>query len=261
MSGSIFDKLDLERFSRQIGLLGASGQLKLASSTVAVVGLGGLGSLAAAYLAAAGVGRLILVDGDKVETSNLHRQVLYRTDDVGKYKAVVAAERLQAINPGVDVEPVPEVLDVNLALEIVREADVLVDGLDNWKGRLALDAAAWSLGKTLVHGAAERLYGQVTTIRRGESSCLACLSPTNVDAAGCTTILGPTVGVVASLQVLETLKVLANLGEPLYNKLLIVDLGRTAIEILPVKPPSCDICLGRLRNADWIKQFYRGSQL
>jgi molybdopterin/thiamine biosynthesis adenylyltransferase len=247
LSPRALDLLDFERFSRQLGLLGVEGQLSLASSTVAVVGLGGLGSVAAFYLAAAGVGRLILVDKDVVDVSNLHRQVLYVSRDAGKPKAVVAAERLKEVFPAVTVEAYPEELTPALASRIAREADVIVDALDNWRARLMLDEAAWREGKPLVHAAAERLYGQATTVKRGETGCLACIAPPNIDAEGCQSILGPVVGILGSLEALEAIKLLAGVGEPLFNKLLVVDASKgLRVDVVLLKPMSCEECRRRL---------------
>ena len=239
--------LDFERFSRQLGLLGVDGQLSLASATVAIIGLGGLGSASALYLAGAGVGRLILVDRDVVEVNNLHRQILYIEADVGKPKAVVAAERVKEINDKIRVEAVPEPLDPQIALEVAKKADVIIDALDNWKSRLLLDVAAWREGKPLIHAAAERLYGQATTVKRGITGCLACIAPPNIEASGCQAILGPVVGILGSLQALEAVKVLTGVGEPLYNKLLILDAVAPSINIINLKPIDCHLCLEKLK--------------
>ncbi len=247
LSPRSLDLLDFELYSRQIGLLGVDGQLALASSTVAVVGLGGLGSAATLYLAAAGVGRMILVDKDVVDKSNLHRQILYGAADIGKPKAVVAAEAVKRLNPKIDVEAVPEPLDLQLASWLAREADVIIDAVDNWRTRLLLDEAAWRMGKTLVHAAAERLHGQATTVKRGVTGCLACIAPSNIEASGCQSILGPVVGMLGSLQALEAVKVITGVGEPLYNKLLIVDGSTMTFEVLKLKPIECSKCLEKLR--------------
>ena len=243
---SVYDKLDLERYSRQLGLLRVDGQLKLLESTIAVVGLGGLGSIIAYYLAAAGAGRLILVDKDNVEASNLNRQLLYYTSDIGKPKAVIAAERLEKLNPNIEAVSVPEELDWGLARRLAKEADVIVDALDNWRARLLLDEAAWYMGKPLVHGAVEALRGQATTVKRGVTGCLACIAPPKPQQ-GCTAILGPAAGVIGSIEALEALKLVTGVGEPLYNKLLYIDLtrGLSAHEI-PLKPLPCERCRERI---------------
>ena len=128
-----------ERFSRQIALFGEEAQVKLKKSTVAVIGVGGLGSFAALYLAAAGVGRLILVDKEKVELSNLNRQILYWTRDIGEIKVEKAAEKIKEFYPEVEVEPVVAEVNEENAREVVKKADVIVDGLDNWKTRLIVN--------------------------------------------------------------------------------------------------------------------------
>ena len=243
---SALERLDLERYSRQIALLRANGQLRLLNSTVAVVGLGGLGSIASMYLAAAGVGRLILIDKDMVERNNLNRQLLYTTRDEGKPKSVVAAERLAQLNPDVEIEAIPQELDYSLAAEITKKADVVVDALDNWSARLILDMHAWRLGKPLVHAAVEAMRGQATTVKRGVTGCLACIAPPGL-GGGCNAILGPLPGILGSLEALEAIKIIAGVGEPLYNKLLYLDASRgLEATVIPLKPAPCERCLESL---------------
>ncbi|MEN2999291.1 MAG: HesA/MoeB/ThiF family protein [Acidilobaceae archaeon] len=240
------DKIDIVRYSRQMPLLGAIGQIKLLESRVAVVGLGGLGSLVSLYLASLGVGKLLLVDPDKVGVENLNRQILYSTEDVGRPKARTAAQRISALNPLVDVESYEEKVTTENVDELLAGAEIIVDGLDEWGARLVLDRHAWEKGKTLVHGAAESYYGQVTTVKRGKSNCLACIAPKPLPDRGCRGIVAPTVGLVASLEVMEALKVITGIGEPSYNRLLIVDARRPSVEELPLKPMRCEDCLARL---------------
>ncbi|MCX8165111.1 MAG: HesA/MoeB/ThiF family protein [Acidilobaceae archaeon] len=240
------DKIDIVRYSRQMPLLGAIGQIKLLESRVAVVGLGGLGSLVSLYLASLGVGKLLLIDPDKVGVENLNRQILYSTEDVGRPKAKAAAQRISALNPLVDVESYEERITAENADDLLSGTELIVDGLDEWGARLVLDRHAWERGKTLVHGAAESYYGQVTTVRRGKSSCLACIAPRPLPERGCRGIVAPTVGVVASLEVMEALKVITGIGEPSYNKLLVIDSRRPSIDEIPLKLMKCEDCLARL---------------
>ncbi|MCX8195487.1 MAG: HesA/MoeB/ThiF family protein [Acidilobaceae archaeon] len=241
------DKIDIVRYSRQLPLLGAGGQIRLLGSRVAVVGLGGLGSLISLYLAALGVGKLILIDPDKVGLENLNRQILYSTSDIGRPKARAAAERIAALNPLVEVESYEERVTEENAEEVLEGADIIMDGLDEWRSRLVLDQYAWEKGKTLVHGAAERYYGQVTVVERGRSNCLACIAPKPPAERGCSGVVAPTVGIVASIEVMEALKVMTGIGEPAYNKLIVVDARRPAIDEIALKHMSCEECRSRIR--------------
>ncbi|MEB3860336.1 MAG: HesA/MoeB/ThiF family protein [Desulfurococcales archaeon] len=243
---TVFDKIDLERYSRQLPMLGASGQVELASSTVAVVGLGGLGSLVSYYLAAAGVGRLVVVDGERVELNNLNRQILYTTRDVGEWKADVAARRLGELNPDIEIVAHRQMVDGDNAEELLGEADVIVDGLDDWRARIVLDYYSQETGKPLVHGAVDGFYGQMTVIVPGKTPCLACLAPRDLGYRGCRAALGASVGLVAVLEALDTIKLLTKRGNPSIGRLLIVDALNTRIEEIPLKPVECQPCRERL---------------
>ena len=231
----------LSRYARQLPLLRAEGQEALSEAKVAVIGLGGLGSAVSIYLAAAGVGELILVDGDFVEIHNLNRQILYSTSDLGLPKAYIAAKRIKELNPEVRVRPIQAKLAPENIEKILSEADVIVDGLDNWEARLVIDAYAWKTGKTFIHGAAESHYGQVTTIKRGVTTCLACLAP-RVLRRACLAILGPTAGIIGLLEALEAIKVITGIGEPLYNKIAVIDTKIPSIDIIEIKPEPCGAC-------------------
>lgn len=243
---SVFDKIDLERYSRQLPMIGARGQIELASSTVAVVGLGGLGSLVSYYLAAAGVGRLLLIDGERVELNNLNRQILFTTRDVGRWKAEVAALRLRELNPDIEVEPVKGMINADNVDEILDGADVVVDGLDDWRARLVLDEYSQRTGKPLVHGAVDGFYGQMTVIVPGKTPCLACLAPKDLGYRGCRAALGAAVGLVAVLEALDTIKLLTRMGNPAIGRLLVVDALNTRIEEISLKPVDCEPCRERI---------------
>lgn len=234
------------RYARQLPILRAEGQEALAESRVAIVGLGGLGSVAAIYLAAAGVGELVVIDGDDVESHNLNRQIIFNTDDIGSPKAEIAASRLERLNPEVRVIPYQEELTPNNVERLLSDVDVVVDGLDNWEARLVIDAYTWSTGKTYVHGAAESHYGQVTTIKRGVTTCLACLAPRTLRRA-CMAILGPTAGLVGLLEALEAIKAITGIAEPLYNKIAVIDTNHLSFDIIDVKPVDCGVC-GKIPN-------------
>lgn len=245
---------DLARYSRQVILpqVDAHGQQLLLDSSALVVGVGGLGSAAALYLAAAGVGRLTLVDRDRVELSNLQRQILHRQADLGRLKAESAADNLRALNPDVAIEVLSHNLDAALLPKLTGSADVVLDCSDNFPTRYALNRACVAARKPLVSGAAIRLEGQVAVFRNdcAGAPCYQCLfrdedgAPTeSCEQAG---VLGPLVGVIGSLQALETLKLLLGIGESLGGRLLIFDAERTHFRELKLKrDPQCPACAGR----------------
>lgn len=208
---------DLVRYARQIVLpeVGVNGQHLLHDSTVLVVGLGGLGSVAALYLAAAGVGRLLLADYDRVELSNLQRQILYRQEDLGHAKAQAAARALRALNPQVDVQPIGERLTAARLRALTADADAVLDCSDNFPTRFAVNQACVALRRPLIAGAAIRMEGQLAVfdLRRG-GPCYACLFPPGgPDGERCEEagVLGPVVGVIGSLQALAALQLLLGL--------------------------------------------------
>jgi molybdopterin/thiamine biosynthesis adenylyltransferase len=205
---------DLQRYRRQIVLreVGVNGQQLLRDSTVLVIGLGGLGSAAAPYLAGAGIGRLMISDFDRVDVTNLQRQVLYRQADVGRDKLAAAEHSLRALNPECEVDCLPGSLDDSGLLSAARQADVVLDCTDNFPTRFAINRACVKARKPLVSGAAIRFEGQLAVfdLRRG-GPCYACLYPESGEAqetceeAG---ILGPVVGTIGSLQALAAIKLL-----------------------------------------------------
>lgn len=236
----------LDRYSRQIAVIGEEGQKKLRGASAVIFGVGGLGTHVAYYLAAGGLGKLYLVDSDKVSLSDLHRQVLYSTRDLGRSKVEAAARRLRDINPEVEIEAVPEEISPSLAAELVGRADLAVDALDNWAARHVVNRAAVAAKRPLVHGAVQEWYGHVTTIIPGETPCLEELFGRFKSFPSCVQgicpVLGPVVGVVASLMALEAIKVV--LGRPtLAGRLLVVDLKHMAFdEIELARDENCPVC-------------------
>lgn len=240
---------ELLRYSRQILLpaFDIAGQECLGRSRALIVGLGGLGSAAAMYLAAAGVGRLILVDFDTVDLSNLQRQIVHRTADIGRLKVESARDTLLALNPLVEVVTVPKALDDTELLERVRQADVVVDASDNLPARLAINAACVRAGVPLVSGAAIRLEGQVLVWRPcGEGACYRCLyrdAGMNPETCAQTGVLAPVVGVIGGIQAVEAIKVLTGLGETLDGRLLLLDAARMEWRTLKARrDPACPAC-------------------
>jgi molybdopterin-synthase adenylyltransferase len=242
---------DLKRYSRQMILpqVDTHGQQLLLDSHALVIGVGGLGSAAASYLAAAGVGYLTLVDRDRVEISNLQRQIAHRHQDIGRPKAESARDTLQAINPDIQINAIHSRLDETLLSRTVAAADVVLDCSDNFPTRFALNRACIAHRKPLVSGAAIRLEGQVAVFRadRAGSPCYQCLfrdeqgeASESCEQAG---VLGPVVGVIGSLQALEALKLLLGLGETLDGRLLLFDALRCSFRELRLKPdPHCPSC-------------------
>lgn len=240
----------LLRYNRQILLhdFDIAGQERLQQSSVLVVGLGGLGCPAALYLAAAGVGRLVLADGDDVELSNLQRQIGHGDADIGVNKAASAAAAIAALNPGTDVEVVPQRLEEEQLPALLRGVDLVLDATDNYPVRYALNRACIAAALPLVSAAAVRSEGQLSVfdpVRGGP--CYRCLYPMEGSdtALRCSEsgVLAPVVGVLGSLQALEALKVLSGFGEPLLGKLLLLDLRSMDIRRLALPPrDGCPDC-------------------
>ena len=241
---------ELLRYSRQIllQLVDIDGQLKLNNSRVLIVGVGGLGSPVALYLAAAGVGELHLADFDRVDLTNLQRQIIHDTGSVGEHKVDSALRRLSAINPEIKLVAHRSALEADSLADAVAAVDLVLDCCDNFSTREAVNAACVAARKPLVSGAAIRLEGQLSVFdsRQAASPCYHCLyghgseEELTCSEAG---VIGPLVGLVGSLQALEALKVLAGFGEPLVGRLLLIDAMSTRFRELRVKrDPACSVC-------------------
>jgi molybdopterin-synthase adenylyltransferase len=244
------DDPQLLRYSRQILLpqVGIEGQQKLLAARVLIIGVGGLGSPVAMYLAASGVGQLVLVDHDKVELSNLQRQIVHTTEQLGLSKVASAQRMLTALNPEVQVTAIARQLDPEALLEQVQAADAVVDCSDNFATRFALNRVCVANKTPLISGAAIRLEGQVAVFRpeRADSPCYRCLYK-DMDELGesCsqTGVLAPLVGIIGSIQATETIKVLLDIGETLTGRLLLLDaLNMEWRSIKLRKDPDCPVC-------------------
>jgi molybdopterin/thiamine biosynthesis adenylyltransferase len=241
---------DLERYSRQLVLPEWSerAQLALHGASVLVVGAGALGSPVALYLAGAGVGRLGIVDGDEVELSNLHRQHLHYTPDIGVAKVQSAAAKLRFLNPGVVVEPYEVRLEPENAAALIEGGDLVVDCSDSFATRYAVNAACCAAGVPLVQGGVIGTSGLVMAIRPGESACYRCAFPDPPPpgaAPSCAEagVLGPAAGVIGSLQALEALKLLTGVGEPLLDAFLQADLAtHTFLRVAVTRRADCPDC-------------------
>ncbi len=228
--------------------VGERGQDTLRRSSVLVVGAGGLGAPALYYIVAAGVGRVGIVDDDVVELSNLQRQILFTTDDIGRSKVECAAARLRALNPDVQVEPHAMRLMAANTLDLVRRYDVIVTAVDNFPTRYLLNDACVLERKTLIDGAVLRMVGLAMTVKGGETACYRCVFPeppppacvVSCSEAG---VLGPIPGTIGAIQALEVIKVLTGAGTPLYDRLLQFDgAAMTFNQVEIARVPTCPVC-------------------
>jgi molybdopterin/thiamine biosynthesis adenylyltransferase len=214
-----------------------------------VVGAGGLGCPAALYLAASGIGRLTLADPDKVDLTNLQRQVLYRTDSVGAPKVQAARAALAALNPEVEVVPLEQRLDAAALAPLVAAADVVLDCSDNFATRHALNRACVKAKKPLVSGAAIQFDAQIAVfdLRRPDAPCYACLYPEDarIEEVQCSQmgVFAPMTGAVGALQAMEAVKLVARAGESLNGRLVLLDARRAEWRTVRVaKDPACPVC-------------------
>jgi sulfur-carrier protein adenylyltransferase/sulfurtransferase len=249
-AGPALSSNEIRRYSRHLLLpeVGTRGQRRLRAGRVLLVGAGGLGSPAALYLAAAGVGTIGLVDADTVSISNLQRQVLYSTRDVGDPKTRAAAERLRALNPEIEVREHAVSLTASNAFEIIGDYDLVVDGSDNFPTRYLVNDSCVLLAKADVYGSVYRFEGQVTVFDSRQGPCYRCLfpeppPPEAVPSCAEGGVLGVLPGLVGTLQALEAIKVLLGVGDPLYGRLLLADGLTTQFRELRIgKDPACVLC-------------------
>ncbi|MBE7417675.1 MAG: molybdopterin-synthase adenylyltransferase MoeB [Ideonella sp.] len=244
----------LLRYSRHILLdeIGIEGQQRLLDAHALVIGAGGLGSPVALYLGSAGVGRLTLVDDDRVDLTNLQRQIAHSTARVGDPKATSAAAAVAALNPDVQVQAVAERADAALLDVLVQHADVVLDCSDNYATRQAVNAACVRHRVPLVSGAAIRFDGQLAVydMRDPHCPCYACVFPPDAqfDEVQCSTmgVFAPLVGLIGSMQAAEALKLLAGIGEPITGRLLMVDAcTMQCSEMRLARQPACSVCAAR----------------
>lgn len=247
----MFSDEELERYQRHIVLreVGGQGQQAFANASVAVIGAGGLGSPCLLYLAAAGIGRITLIDDDVVSLSNLQRQLLFATADVGRPKVEAAAERLTALNPHVQLNMVRGRLDRDNAAQWLAGHDVIADGCDNFRTRIDVNRAAVALGIPLVSAALGPFEGQIGLFagHRPDMPCYACLTglPTDVPGTSCADIgiLGAVAGVVGTAQALEVLRLIAGFGEERLGQLWLYEALSAGSRWIRVPPdPSCPVC-------------------
>jgi len=241
----------LLRYSRHILLpeIGIEGQEKLLAARALVIGAGGLGSPVALYLASAGVGSITLCDNENVDLTNLQRQIAHRTASVGSKKVDSARATLTAINPGIEIAALAERVDEKRLAALAADADIVIDGSDNFTTRHAANRVCVRLRKPLVSGAAIRFDGQVAVfdLRTPGAPCYACLFPEHgeSDDVRCAVmgVFAPLTGIIGSIQAAEALKLIAGSGETLTGRLLLLDALEMQVRIISLrKDPACPVC-------------------
>lgn len=240
----------LERYSRHIILqdVGVEGQEKIANAKVLIIGAGGLGAPVALYLAAAGVGTIGIVDADVVDRSNLQRQVIHTTPEIGVAKVLSAKAKMQAINPDITIQTYQEMLVSANILDILAPYDFVVDGTDNFAAKFLINDACVLANKTYSHGGILRFSGQTMSIKPKQSACYACVfdrpPPANaVPTCSTAGILGAVAGMLGTIQATEILKLIIGIGEPLFDRLLSFEAKSMAFRNVKLKRnPKCRVC-------------------
>jgi molybdopterin/thiamine biosynthesis adenylyltransferase/rhodanese-related sulfurtransferase len=241
---------ELQRYHRQLILpdIGDTGQRRLSGARVLLVGAGGLGSPVALYLAAAGVGHIGIIDDDVVDLSNLHRQVLHRTRDIGRPKVASAGDTLRDLNPHVEVATIHARLSSSNAMELLRAYDIVVDGSDNFPTRYLVNDACVLLGIPCVHASISRFDGQASVFSTPEGPCYRCIFPEppeqgTVPSCAEGGVFGALPGLLGSIQATETIKLITGVGESLVGRLLLVDALRMRFRTIELaRNPACPAC-------------------
>lgn len=244
-----FTPEQVQRYSRHIimGQVGGAGQRKLLNASVLLIGAGGLGSPTALYLAAAGVGTMGIVDYDVVDLTNLQRQILHRNADVGRPKVDSARDTINAINPDVNVIQHPYALTSENIMDVIKDYDVVIDGSDNFPTRYLVNDATYFAGKPNVHGSIFLFEGQASTFVPGQG-CYRCLYPSPpppgmVPSCSEAGVLGVLPGIIGSIQAVETIKLILDLGDTLTGRLLMFDALRMDFRTVKLrKDPACPLC-------------------
>jgi adenylyltransferase/sulfurtransferase len=230
--------------------IGQEGQKKIKETSIVLAGLGGLGSISAYYLVASGLGRLRVVDKDEVELSNLNRQIIHWTDDLGRAKTDVAVEKLGRLNPACQIEPLQAEIREDNVFDLIAGCSMIVDGTDNLETRKVLNQASLQNGIPYIFGGVGRLSGMVTTFIPGETACLECLFPFEGFPEEKAGVIGPVPGIVASIQALEAVKLILGMEEGLLTRRLLLVRGEdmTFKEIRAERNPVCEVCSTKLER-------------
>lgn len=236
--------LPQERYSRNILVpqIGEEGQKKLSQAKVLVCGAGGLGSTVLANLSSVGIGTIGIIDNDVLELSNLNRQYIHKFDNLGKIKVESAKQWIGEFNPEIKTNIYPIRLDENNYNDIVKDYDFIIDCFDSFKSKFLLNKIAVKTGKTLIHGGVTEFFGQVTVIVPEKTACLNCILPEE-DGYIIKGVLSPAVTTIASIQAMEVVKLILNIGESLENKLLSYDGLKMRFKTINLaKNPNCTLC-------------------
>ena len=259
---------ELRRYSRHLLIpeVGLAGQERMASARALVIGAGGLGSPALQYLTAAGVGRIGIVDDDRVDETNLQRQTIFATSDIGQPKATIAAERMRALNPSIGIDALPIRFDGGNARELVRLYDVVLDCTDRFSTRYLVNDACVLEGKPNAYGSIFRFDGQVSVFGSAGGPCYRCLYPEPPPAGSVPTcaeggVLGVLAGIVGAFQANEALKILLGIGETLAGRLLLVDaLSARTRDVRFDRDPNCAVCGERPTIRDALEMAHGGAE-
>ena len=239
------DENELLRYDRQMRLpnFGVEGQKKLKAAKVTVAGVGGLGCPVSIYLAAAGVGTIQIIDKDVVELSNLNRQILHWDKDIGRNKVDSAGEKLLKLNRNVHIQAVHSEITEENVQDLIRDSDVVIDAMDNFRTRLVINKACVDLGKPFIHAGIYGLEGQLLTVLPGNGPCLRCFLQCTPPEVRPFPVLGATPAVMASFQVIEAVKLLTGTGKTTAGKLIIFDGENLQTHSLKIqRSPSCEVC-------------------
>ena len=250
MHNKLLNNKDRERYARHLSVpeIGEEGQVLLKSASVIIIGMGGLGSASSIYLAAAGIGRIGIVDFDQIGLSNLQRQILYSTENLGKEKIYFAKTRLESLNPEITIESYPLKITEDNVEEIIKPYAYVVDATDNLASRFALNRACVKLGKPFIYGAIYQFYGQFTIFNFADGPCLRCIfreqgikqAKESGEPPG---IVSAVPGTIGSLQAVEVIKLILGQGKPAVGRLILYDgLDMKFEEIHLERNPDCPIC-------------------
>jgi len=232
-----------KRYERQIIIpgFGEEAQEKLSEASVVILGLGGLGSIVSIYLTVAGIGYIKLVDKDKVEESNLNRQILYDEKDIGKWKAEVAERKLRDVNSEIDIEGLREEISNNV-YDLIENVDMVIDCLDNFETRFIVNKAIVYLEKPMIHGACRGFSGQVTTIIPRKTPCLRCIFGKTIYSKD-KSIIGTTSGIIGLIEATEAIKYVTKIGNLLAGTMLVYDARDLVFEKIEIeRNPECEVC-------------------
>jgi len=232
---------ELRRYDRQLKVIGVEGQKKIRNTKVLIAGVGGLGSFYSILLAVLGVGRIILIDFDKVELSNLNRQVIHWTSDIDYPKPFSAQRKIKMINPHVEVTTFYTKITEESLARIINDADIVLDGLDNWETRLILDKVAYRARKPLIHAGVYGFEGQVVPINPKKGECLKCLLPAPPKSEKIP-IIPCAVAMIASIVISEFIKIITGISSPNYGKMIIIDISAPEVLVIDLRKKENCIC-------------------